>query len=87
MHVCGVQGWDKTYSLRYLKESDYDEIHFFGDKTFEVPLMCGRLLLEPCALVGDSRAALLWLLDVGVAVGRAGTTGRSSHTPASKDTR
>lgn len=25
-------GWDKTYCLRYLK--DYDEIYFFGDKTF-----------------------------------------------------
>ena len=28
-------GWDKTYSLNYLKEDEYDEIHFFGDKTFE----------------------------------------------------
>ena len=26
-------GWDKTYCLQYLTE-DYDEIHFFGDKTF-----------------------------------------------------
>ncbi len=29
-------GWDKTYCLRYIEESEYDEIHFFGDKTFEV---------------------------------------------------
>jgi len=28
------QGWDKTYCLRYLPEADFDEIHFFGDKTF-----------------------------------------------------
>lgn len=28
-------GWDKTYCLRFLQEEDYDEIHFFGDKTFE----------------------------------------------------
>merc|ERR1712087_349935 len=28
-------GWDKTYCLQYLKDSDFDEIHFFGDKTFE----------------------------------------------------
>lgn len=28
-------GWDKTYCLRFLSESDWDEIHFFGDKTFE----------------------------------------------------
>ncbi|KDO34953.1 phosphomannomutase [Saprolegnia parasitica CBS 223.65] len=26
-------GWDKTYCLRFLSASDYDEIHFFGDKT------------------------------------------------------
>jgi hypothetical protein len=29
-----IQGWDKTYCLRYLPEADFDEIHFFGDKTF-----------------------------------------------------
>ena len=28
-------GWDKTYCLQYLKEGDFDEVHFFGDKTFE----------------------------------------------------
>jgi len=28
-------GWDKTYSLKFLPEGDFDEIHFFGDKTFE----------------------------------------------------
>ena len=27
-------GWDKTYCLRFVKD-DFDEIHFFGDKTFE----------------------------------------------------
>ncbi|KAK6918415.1 Phosphomannomutase [Dillenia turbinata] len=26
-------GWDKTYCLRYLKE--FNEIHFFGDKTYK----------------------------------------------------
>ena len=29
------QGWDKTFCLRHLPEADFDEIHFFGDKTFE----------------------------------------------------
>jgi phosphomannomutase len=29
------EGWDKTYCLRYLPEGDFDEVHFFGDKTFE----------------------------------------------------
>ncbi|GMH68007.1 hypothetical protein TrST_g4201 [Triparma strigata] len=28
-------GWDKTYCLNYIKAEDFDEIHFFGDKTFE----------------------------------------------------
>lgn len=28
-------GWDKTYCLRYLDPSEFDEIHFFGDKTFK----------------------------------------------------
>ena len=28
-------GWDKTYCLNFIKEEDFDEIHFFGDKTFE----------------------------------------------------
>lgn len=29
------KGWDKTYCLKFLKSEDFDEIHFFGDKTFE----------------------------------------------------
>jgi phosphomannomutase len=28
-------GWDKTYCLKFLSSDDFDEIHFFGDKTFE----------------------------------------------------
>jgi phosphomannomutase len=28
-------GWDKTYCLNFLPVEDFDEIHFFGDKTFE----------------------------------------------------
>ncbi len=27
-------GWDKTYCLRYLEAEQYEEVHFFGDKTF-----------------------------------------------------
>jgi hypothetical protein len=30
-----LQGWDKTYCLQFVK-ADFDEIHFFGDKTFKV---------------------------------------------------
>lgn len=28
-------GWDKTYCLQFLENEGYDEIHFFGDKTYE----------------------------------------------------
>jgi len=28
------RGWDKTYCLKFIDEKDFDEIHFFGDKTF-----------------------------------------------------
>lgn len=27
-------GWDKTFCLRYLEAEAFDEVHFFGDKTF-----------------------------------------------------
>jgi len=28
-------GWDKTYSLRHVENEGFEEIHFFGDKTFK----------------------------------------------------
>lgn len=28
------KGWDKTFCLNYIGETEYEEIHFFGDKTF-----------------------------------------------------
>ena len=30
-----MQGWDKTYCLQFV-EKEHSEIHFFGDKCFEV---------------------------------------------------
>ena len=29
-------GWDKTYCLRHVEDEQFEEIHFFGDKTYEV---------------------------------------------------
>jgi phosphomannomutase len=29
------KGWDKTFCLNFINDGEYDEIHFFGDKTFE----------------------------------------------------
>jgi phosphomannomutase len=28
-------GWDKTYCLQFIDFTKYDEVHFFGDKTYE----------------------------------------------------
>eukprot|EP01095_Lingulamoeba_sp_RSL-Kostka_P008261 TRINITY_DN2725_c0_g1_i1.p1 TRINITY_DN2725_c0_g1~~TRINITY_DN2725_c0_g1_i1.p1 ORF type:complete len:257 (-),score=88.33 TRINITY_DN2725_c0_g1_i1:311-1081(-) len=28
-------GWDKTYCLQHIREYNFKEIHFFGDKTYE----------------------------------------------------
>jgi len=28
------EGWDKTYCLKFIDDKEFDEIHFFGDKTF-----------------------------------------------------
>ena len=32
---CFPNGWDKTYCLKYVNPEDFDEVHFFGDKTFQ----------------------------------------------------
>ena len=29
-------GWDKTYCLARVKDEGFEEIHFFGDKTYKV---------------------------------------------------
>ena len=30
------KGWDKTYCLKFVADQNFDEIHFFGDKTYKV---------------------------------------------------
>ena len=38
-----LQGWDKTYCLQFVEADGFSDIHFFGDKTFEVcacPAVC-----------------------------------------------
>ena len=39
-------GWDKTFCLRLIDLSQFKEIHFFGDKTYEVCSM-------NCKCLGD----------------------------------
>mmetsp|Transcript_1729 Transcript_1729/g.6658 ORF Transcript_1729/g.6658 Transcript_1729/m.6658 type:complete len:250 (-) Transcript_1729:359-1108(-) len=29
------KGWDKTFCLNFISDADFDEIHFFGDKTYK----------------------------------------------------
>merc|ERR1711879_1075985 len=50
------KGWDKTYCLNYLPEGEFDEIHFFGDKTapggndheiYEHPRTIGHTVTSP----------------------------------------
>jgi hypothetical protein len=41
------KGWDKTFCLTYIEPHEYEEIHFFGDKTFPGQL----LLIIICVLV------------------------------------
>lgn len=32
---CFPKGWDKTYCLNHVEKDNFEEIHFFGDKTFK----------------------------------------------------
>ncbi len=42
-----MQGWDKTYCLRFVKE-EFSTIHFFGDKTFPVRALGHRAATCDC---------------------------------------
>lgn len=56
MGICVVwwQGWDKTFCLRFLDQNEFDEVHFFGDKTFEVhgPVPHMPVCLLICCVLG-----------------------------------
>jgi len=61
------KGWDKTYCLRFLPETEYDTVHFFGDKTykggndyeiFEAARTIGHTVTSPA----DTRAQVRALL-------------------------
>ena len=43
-------GWDKTYCLRHVEDEGFEEIHFFGDKTYQV---CAHYLVfrEPSTFI------------------------------------
>jgi Eukaryotic phosphomannomutase len=54
-----IQGWDKTFCLRFLDETAYDEVHFFGDKTFEV------CTAATAAIRGNTASVLLYSTSSG----------------------
>ncbi|PPQ78693.1 hypothetical protein CVT25_010714 [Psilocybe cyanescens] len=62
------RGWDKTYALRHLDISDFDEIHYLGDKTelggndyeiFHHPAIRGQQVKGP----DDTNQFIIQLLD------------------------
>ena len=38
-------GWDKTFCLQHVADEEFEEIHFFGDKTYQVRVLV-RITLE-----------------------------------------
>lgn len=50
-------GWDKTYALRHVESEGFEEIHFFGDKTYKVqfvPWLPLAAFLTPVYLQGGN---------------------------------
>ena len=63
-----LQGWDKTFCLRYVEAAGFDEIHFFGDKTYEggndyeiftSPLVKGHTVTSPEDTEAQCRALFM----------------------------
>ena len=62
------KGWDKTFCLNYIGETEYEEIHFFGDKTFpggndyEIfthPRVIGHTTTGPADTIAQCKALFL----------------------------
>lgn len=61
------QGWDKTYCLRYLE--DFQEIHFFGDKTYQVIIV--RIFVNQLVFTIEAfflQLSFVWLFILPVLV-------------------
>ena len=60
-----LQGWDKTYCLQFVEADGFTDIHFFGDKTFEVcvrpavPSSAGGAALAACMRGAEGSAAIV----------------------------
>lgn len=46
-------GWDKTYALKHVEGEGFEEIHFFGDKTYKVRHDLSFLIERDGVLIGD----------------------------------
>ena len=55
-------GWDKTYCLRHVEDEGFEEIHFFGDKTYQVYGYCfvpwDLVYLSECRVATITRSSL-----------------------------
>ena len=51
-------GWDKTYCLQFVEADGFEEIHFFGDKTFKASM---RAHMQACQGTAYAALCLLYL--------------------------
>ena len=58
-------GWDKTYCLQFVEADGFEEIHFFGDKTFKASMAtvcaCGSTHMQACPCKACAALCLLYL--------------------------
>lgn len=62
-HCTQLQGWDKTYCLRYVEE--FEEVHFFGDKTYQVRAFTASKLIGQGKVGMGIGAGGMWGPDKG----------------------
>lgn len=67
-----LQGWDKTYCLRYVEE--FEEVHFFGDKTYQVRA-CDALWMMRQGKEGRGSLFTMRARHVGARQGSIGLAG------------
>lgn len=48
------QGWDKTYCLQFLEKDNFKTIHFFGDKTYQVPFVATHMRERACLCANNA---------------------------------
>ena len=63
------EGWDKTYCLNHISNDNFDEIHFFGDKTekgendYEI-FTCSKVIGHKVTSPSDTMEQLKTILNI-----------------------